>query len=254
MPTLTDDKVWEQFLAWLPSAEPSTDPGNLFGQYRSRLMALSLMDGEVDGYLAVVANNMRTRSDGWRVMFNNIYASSTPGFSTAPNALLMATVEARKPGRALDVGMGEGRNTVFLALKGWDVTGFEISDEGVTIAQRNARAAGVNITALLASNETFDLGQAQWDLIVATYAPFSLTTADYVQRLHGSLTPGGLVVVESFASDANASFRRPVDIDPTDLRRAFDSFRILYFEDTVAVPDWAREKTRLVRLVAEYKA
>jgi SAM-dependent methyltransferase len=217
-------------------------------------MALGLMEGEVDGYLTVVANNMRTRNDGWRVMFNNIYASGRAGFSTAPNALLMATVEGRNPGRALDVGMGEGRNTVFLALKGWDVTGFEISDEGVTIAQRNARAAGVNITTLLASNETFDLGQVQWDLIVATYAPFPLTTADYVQRLRGSLTSGGLVVVESFASDANAPGRRPVDIDPTDLRRAFDSFRILYFEDTVAMPDWTREKTRLVRLVAEYRA
>jgi SAM-dependent methyltransferase len=254
MPTLTDEKVWEQFLEWLPSAESSTDPGHLFGQYRSRLRALGLMDGEVDVYLAIVANNMRTRSDGWRVMFNNIYASGSAGFSTAPNALLMATVEEREPGRALEVGMGEGRNAVFLALKGWDVTGFEISDEGVVIAQRNARAVGVNITALLESNESFDFGRAQWDLIVATYAPFPLTTADYVQRLRGSLTPGGLVVVESFASDANAPSRRPVDIDPTDLRRAFDSFRILYFEDTVALPDWTREKTCLVRLVAEYRA
>ncbi len=254
MPALTDDKVWEQFLEWLPLAKPSTDPGNLFGQYRSRLMALSLREDEVDGYLAVVANNMRTRSDGWRVMFNNIYASGTSGFSTVPNALLMATVEERKPGRALDVGMGEGRNAVFLALQGWDVTGFEISDEGVAIAQQNARAAGVNIAVLLESNETFDFGRAQWDLIVATYAPFPLTTADYVQRLRGSLTPNGLVIVESFASDANAPGRRPVDIDPINLRRAFDIFRILYFEDTVAMPDWTREKTRLVRLVAEYRA
>ena len=158
MSILTDDKVWEQFLEWLPSAEPSTDPGTLFEQYRSRLMTVGRMEGEVDGYLAVVANNMRTRSDGWRVMFNNIYASSTSGFSTTPNALLMATVEDRKPGRALEVGMGEGRNTVFLALKGWDVTGFEISDEGVAIAQRNARAAGVNIKTLSESNATFDFG------------------------------------------------------------------------------------------------
>jgi SAM-dependent methyltransferase len=254
MPTLTDDKVWEQFLEWLPSAKPSTEPGTLFGQYRSRLMRLGLMEGEIDGYLTVVTKNMRTRSDGWRVMFNNIYANGSAGFSTAPNALLMATVEERKPGRALDVGMGEGRNAVFLALKGWDVTGFEISDEGVAIAQRNARAAGVNIRALLESNATFDFGRAQWNLIVATYAPFPLTTADYVQRLRGSLTPGGLVVVESFASDANAPGRRPVDIDPTDLRHAFDSFRILHFEDAVAMPDWTREKTRLVRLVAEYGA
>ncbi len=254
MPTLTDDKVWVQFLEWLPSAKPSTDPGHLFAQYRSRLRALGLMEGDVDAYLAVVANNMRTRHDGWRIMFNNIYASGSAGFSTAPNALLMATVEDRKPGRALEVGMGEGRNTVFLALKGWDVTGFEISDEGVALAQRNARAPGVSITALLESNETFNFGQSQWDLIVATYAPFPLTTADYVQRLRGSLTPGSLVVVESFASDANTPGRRPVDIDPTDLRRAFDSFRIRYFEDTVAIPDWTREKTRLVRLVAECRA
>jgi SAM-dependent methyltransferase len=254
MPTLTDDKVWEQFLEWLPSANPSTDPGTLLGQYRSRLMGLGIMEDEVDGYLTVVTKNMRTRSDGWRVMFNNIYASGSAGFSTTPNTLLMATVEERNPGRALDVGMGEGRNAVFLALKGWDVTSFEISDEGVAIAQRNAKAAGVNIKTLSESNATFDFGQAQWDIIIATYVPFPLTTADYVQRLGRSLTPGGLVVVESFASAANASFRRPVDIDPTDLRRAFDSFRILHFEDTVAVPDWTREKTRLVRLVAEYRA
>ena len=96
MPTLTDDKVWEQFLEWLPSAEPSTDPGHLFGQYRSRLRALGLIDGEVDGYLAVVTKNMRTRSDGWRVMFNNIYASGTAGFNTAPNALLMAVLSRRE--------------------------------------------------------------------------------------------------------------------------------------------------------------
>ena len=60
--------------------------------------------------------------------------------------------------------------------------------------------------------------------------------------------------MESFASDANTSGRRPVDIDPTNLRRAFDTFRVRYFEDTMAMPDWTREKTRLVRLVAEYRA
>ena len=119
--------------------------------------------------------------------------------------------------------------------------------------RRAACSAGVNITALLASNETFDLGRAHWDLIVATYAPFPLTAADYVRWLGGSLTPCG-GVVESFASEANTTGRRPVDIAPTDLRRAFDSFRIRYFEDAVAMPDWTREKTRLVRLFAEYRA
>jgi len=202
--------------------------------------------------MAAVARNMKTRTEGWRVMFNNIYSSSNPGFNTSPNALLMSAVEERKPGRALDVGMGEGRNAVFLALKGWNVTGIEISDEGVAIAQRNAAAAGVKITTVLESDERFDFGRARWDLIVATYEPFPITKPDYVRRLTESLAPGGLVVIESFASDVSAPVRRPVDIDPTELRRAFDSYRILRFEDTVAMPDWATEEARLVRLVAEY--
>jgi hypothetical protein len=43
-------------------------------------------------------------------MFNNIHKTTKPGFATQPNALLVATVEGRNPGRALDVGVGQGRN------------------------------------------------------------------------------------------------------------------------------------------------
>ena len=84
-----------------------------------------------------------------------------------------------------------------------------------------------------------------------TYAPVPLTNAHYIKRISDALRPGGLIVVESFASDATAPGRRPVDIDPTDLQRAFAEFRILHFADTVAMPDWEKEETRLVRLVAE---
>jgi len=58
-------------------------------------------------------------------------------------------------------------------------------------------------------------------------------------------------VIESFASDATARGRRPVDIDPAELRRAFAEFRIVRFEDAEEVPDWDPQKTRLVRMVAE---
>ena len=39
--------------------------------------------------------------------------------------------------------MGQGRNSVFLARKGWNVTGFDVSDEGLAIACANAGKAGV---------------------------------------------------------------------------------------------------------------
>lgn len=84
-----------------------------------------------------------------------------------------------------------------------------------------------------------------------TYAPVPLTDPNYVQRLWNALQPGGLVAVESFASEATAHGRRPVDIDPADLQRAFADFHIHHFTDAVALTDWERQELRLVRMIAE---
>ena len=248
-----DERVWQQFLQWLSTVPPADRSAPIFEQYRARLLAAGIAQADANHQMAVIRQMLRTRTDGWRVMFNNIYSSQIPGFNTNPNALLVSAVEGRTPGRALDVGMGQGRNAVFLAIKGWDVTGFDVSDEGLRIAQRNAERAGVKLNAVLQSDEQFDFGTARWDLVVITYEPVPLTTASYVKKLSDSLRDGGLVVIESFASESGSFNRRLVDIDPKELRRAFESFRILHFEETFALPDWGKERTRLARLIAEKK-
>jgi 2-polyprenyl-3-methyl-5-hydroxy-6-metoxy-1,4-benzoquinol methylase len=158
---------------------------------------------------------MGERPDGWRIMFDNIYSSSTPGFVTQPNALLIATVESRKPGRALDIGMGQGHNAVFLAMKGWDTTGFDISEVGLAVARKNAERAGVKLNAIRETDEAFDYGSDQWDLIVYMYEPFPVASAAYVERLRKSMKAGGIIVIESFGENA------PTAIDPGQLLAAF---------------------------------
>ena len=246
-----DETVWREFVQWLPSGPPSENPASLLEAYRASVLAQGANAAEAERRLNIVRQFMRTRSDGWRQIFNRIYSSARPGFSTQPNALLISTVEGRTPGRALDVGMGQGRNSVFLALKGWDVTGFDVSDGGLAVARQNAAQAGVKINAVLQGNEQFDYGTAQWDLIVITYEPFPVTSEAYVRRLFNALRPGGLLVIESFASDRTAQARKPVDIDPAELLRAMLAFQILHFQDVEAVPDWDPAKTRLARLVAQ---
>lgn len=147
--------------------------------------------------------------------------------------------------------MGQGRNAVGLAVKGWTVTGFDVSAEGLAVARAQAARAGVAITAVQDSDDRFDAGTNQWDLIAVIYGPGSIADPAYVARLERSLKPGALVVVESFASDRTAAQRRPVDIDPADLRRAFSGFQMLRFEDGPAVSDWDPQTTRLVRMVAQ---
>jgi SAM-dependent methyltransferase len=248
---VSDERVWQQFLQWLPSAPPTDVPAPIYAQYRARLVAAGTLEGDADKELAVIRNMMRTRLEARRLMLNNIYSSPAPGFRTKPNALVVSTVEGRKPGRALDVGTGQGRNAVFLAIEGWEVTGFDISDVGLAIATSSAERAGVRINAVLQSREQFDFGVAKWDLIVISYETIPLQTPGYVRRLRDSLRSGGLIVIETFASNEGAFSRRSVDVDPGQLLRAFDGFRILHFQDTVAMPDWAKEKARLARLVAE---
>ncbi len=251
---MADEAVWRKFLAWLPTIPPSDNPGNLIRQFQEHLEKSGASAAEVANSRPVVMKMMKSTPDGWQAIFNKIYASKTPGFSTKPNALLVSAVEGRSPGRALDVGMGQGRNSVFLALRGWAVTGFDVSDEGIAAAKRNAEAAGVRLEAVRKADAEFDYGRETWDLVVVTYEPFAITDGRYIERIRQSLRPAGLVVIESFASDAGSPGRKPVDIDPAELLPAFQTgFRILHFEDILAVPDWDPQKTRLVRLVAEKK-
>ena len=248
-----DDEAWARFLAWLRAAPAASGPLEILQGYQKSLGADGRSPADAGREMGIVMRLMRDRNDAWPLMFDRIYASATPNFSTAPSALLMAAIAGRPAGRALDVGMGQGRNAVALAVKGWTVTGFDVSAEGLAVARAQAARAGVSITAVQSSDEQFDLGTNQWDLVAVIYGPGIIASPAYSARLHRALRPGGVVVVESFASDRSAPQRRPVDIDPADLLGAFSAFRILRFEDTEAVSEWDPQTTRLVRLIAQKK-
>jgi SAM-dependent methyltransferase len=248
----SNDTIWKQFLEWLPKAPPVDRPAIVFDLYHALLIKNGATPEEANRQLDIVRRTHRESSDSWRVMFNNVYKSDKPGYATQPNALLVSTVEGRKPGRALDIGMGQGRNSVFLALKGWDVTGFDMSDEGIATARRNAERAGVRINATLGTEDAFNYGTNQWDLVVFMYEPFPVTSAAYVERLRQSMKPGGIIVIESFGVEESVKNRPATAIDPGRLLAAFKDFRLLHYQDIVAPPDWGGPKPRrVVRMVAE---
>ena len=186
-------------------------------RYRAKLVADGVPPGEADKILSVIAS----RDEG--VFYDSIYGDTRAGFSRAPNALLVEAVKGRKPGRALDVAMGQGRNAVYLAKLGWDVTGFDTSAAGLA----QARSAGVKLNAVLASDEEFDFGVARWDLIALLY-PIEKRS---VYRIREALRPGGMVVVECSHKEAGGA---PFEYDTNELLRIFDGFVIRKYEDVVA--------------------
>jgi len=232
------DGRWKAFLAWLRAQPPDSKPANLIRPYRAELIRQGLSPSEADREMDRLGHLAFTRPDGAKVLWNKVYGGHDPIFVQTPNALLAGAILDRKPGKALDFGMGQGRNAVFLATQGWDVTGFDPSEEGVRLAEANAAKAGVKIHAVVATDDQFDFRAAQWDLIAMTY--IRSPTARDVEQIRRALVPGGIFVYENGSDRHN------------ELLKLFLDFRIVRFEDTDAFPDWnPAEKIRLERLVAE---
>lgn len=189
------------------------------------------------------------QSDAERQATNRIYSSERHLFKTEPNSFLVAMIQGRSPGTALDVGMGQGRNALWLAARGWDVTGFDISDVAIAEAEREAHRRKLKLTALQSGYQNFNYGEEKWDLIVLSY----FFPRDLPARLFDAIRPGGLVLVEYYHTDAQKV--RFIDgTDHAELAQLFSRYRILHYEDIDAPHDWGvtlAKKQRLVRLLAQ---
>lgn len=246
----TDDQVWKAFLSWLQQAPPLAGPVDALRGFQQSLVARGVPAEDAGRQAAVVRGLMSDRGDWWPLLFDKVYASDRPNFSQNPSALLIEAIEGRAPGRALDVAMGQGRNALFLAQRGWTVTGFDVSAQGLSVARANASKANVPLNAVRSTFEDFDYGTAQWDLIALIYVPAGAHEGAAMAKLARALKPGGLLVMESFASDRASSGRRPVDIDPTELKAALTGFDLVRFDDREAMSEWEPAPTRLCRVIA----
>jgi 2-polyprenyl-3-methyl-5-hydroxy-6-metoxy-1,4-benzoquinol methylase len=247
----TDDQVWGGFLGYLKQAPPLSGPIDALQGFQKSLIAAGVPAEEATRQFSVVKRLISIRGDWWPLMFDRIYSSDRPSFSRNPSTVLVEAIEGLKPGRALDVAMGQGRNALFLAQRGWTVTGFDVSNEGLKVARANAKKAGVAFTTRRSTIEDFDYGDGQWDLIALIYVPSSAHEGPAMTRLTRALTPGGLLVIESFASHRQSPQRRPVDIDPALLRASLTAYDILRFDDREAVSEWDPQPTRLCRVIAK---
>ena len=131
------------------------------------------------------------------------YAVDEFVYGTEPNDLLRSAYGCISAGgKVLCLADGEGRNGVFLALQGFDVTSVDMSSVGLDKAQRLATTRGVRITTVHADLESYDLGAQKWDAIVSI---FCHVPADMRRRLHGdihrALRPTGVFILEAYTPE-----------------------------------------------------
>jgi SAM-dependent methyltransferase len=134
-------------------------------------------------------------------------------FGAEPNRFLVAEVEGLAPGRALDVACGSGRNAVWLAARGWQVTGVDFS--GVALEQARGLAAerGVDVEWVEADVLEWQPPEGVFDLVAVLYlqVPAGERRAA-LARAATALAPGGtLLVVGHHSENLEHGFGGPKD-------------------------------------------
>jgi len=130
--------------------------------------------------------------------------ATEPSWVDEPDEELKAFIDQVPVGRALDLGMGEGRNALWLAARGFQVVGVDLSAEAVTRAKRRARERGLVIEAHVADIRTFSIEPSSYSLILASAVLHFLLPAevrDLARRIRAGLRPGGVVIASVFTVD-----------------------------------------------------
>ena len=146
------------------------------------------------------------------------------------NVQLAAEAPSLAPGRALDIGCGEGGDAIWLARQGWQVTAVDFADAALARTAGHAAEAGVGdrVETRRVDVRTFEPDGEQWDLVTSHF--FHLPDGgmpDVVRRLASAVAPGGTLLVVGHAPD---------DLH-TGLRHGHVSFMFTADQLTPALPD-----------------
>lgn len=146
-----------------------------------------------------------------RQFWEGQYQRGAKPWTGRPNAILKQFAETLPTGTALDLGCSEGNSAVWLAQRGWQVTGVDISATALERAAGHAADAGVAERTYF---EQHDLSQSfpegQFDLVYALYleSPVDFPRDHVMRRAADAVAPGGLLLIVSHGSVAPWSWNR----------------------------------------------
>jgi len=226
----------------LHAAGNVTDPSH---QVLQAAAAGSRTGGAISGDLAhedlAAATRRSANAEDWDHRYGGEHM-----WSGNPNGTLVHEVGDMAPGRALDVGAGEGGDAIWLAEQGWKVTAADVSERALDRVRAEADRRSLDVECRRADANAFEpFGGTTYDLVSAQYASIPRTPDDRaVRNLMAAVAPGGTLLV---VSHDLAPMRAP--IDTTVQSRAFDPDAYVRVEDVVRVlgdsPDWEVEAHEL---------
>ena len=132
-------------------------------------------------------------------MWDERYSTAEYAYGVEPNRFLASHYQALPRGRILSLAEGEGRNAVFLARQGYEVTAVDGSAVGLRKAENLARENAVSFHCIHADLATFAIAAQAWDGIVSSFCPLpSELRAQVHAGVVAGLRPGGVFLCEAY--------------------------------------------------------
>lgn len=180
--------------------------------------------------------------NNWTQRWDDRYKTEDFAYGTAPNNYLQEQIEKLNPSAILFPAEGEGRNAVFAAQLGWEVSAFDISEEGRNKALRLAKNNDVSIDYQVGELETLDFHNEQFDAIALIYAHFpAIIKSEIHRQLDQLLKKDGIIIFEAFSKKhleyvtKNEKVGGPKDIESLfsieEIKTDFPNYEIIELEE-----------------------
>lgn len=139
-------------------------------------------------------------------------------------------------GKALDVAMGEGRNAVYLGLKGFKVSGFDISSTAVEHARQLAKDSGVELTAEVKDLDMHVFKLFEYDTVIVNF--FKPSLSRYYSEIMRAMKQGATLLLESHTTEEIRNNLSPENPDADHFYRSnevfqnFKGLQVLYYNES----------------------
>ena len=156
-------------------------------------------------------------------------------WSGRPNGRLVAEVVVLTPGRALDIGCGEGADAIWLAQRGWTVTAIDVSEVAICRAREASQAASASAGWVCGDALRMPFSAGSFDLVSMQYPALPKAAGETsMRRLLETVRPGGLLLaVYHDLDDEHLEHMKSRSVDPADYVAADDVARLVVEDFTV---------------------
>lgn len=180
--------------------------------------------------------------NNWTKRWDDRYKTEEFAYGEEPNNYLREQIEKLQAGSILFPAEGEGRNAIFTAKLGWNVSAFDISEEGKNKALKLAEANNVSIDYQVGELEALDFHPVQFDAIALIYAHFPAEIkSDIHKELDELLRKNGVIIFEAFSKKhleylaINDKVGGPKDIESLfsieEIKADFPNYEIIELEE-----------------------